>query len=92
MRELLSDNGNDEFVVDLIEQEEVEEQELGHITDKIKERYNKKILNKLSKLSIWWDRNLGRAKTRKFILLIKKQKNFTKLCVFRRRNIKINRR
>jgi hypothetical protein len=43
LRSLLSENNHDEFVVDMIEQEEVEEQELGHITDKIKERYNSKI-------------------------------------------------
>lgn len=74
LRSLLSENNHDEFVVDMIEQEEVEEQELGHITDKIKERYNSKILKKLSKLTSEGSESLQDLNKEVHSILIKTQK------------------
>lgn len=74
LRSLLSENGQDEFVVDMIETEDVEEQELGHISDKIKERYNTKILSKLSKLTTSGTESLTDLNKEVHSILIKTQK------------------
>jgi replicative DNA helicase len=75
LRELLSVKDQDEYVCDLIDSEnEMTEQELGHVVDSIKKRFNTKIIKKFAKAASSEEDTLEELNKDIHSLMIKTQK------------------